>query len=191
MNNFEIIKTSIKDLVIIQPKVFGDERGFFQETYNKKSFEEHGLTAEFVQDNYSKSKKGVLRGLHFQTKNVQGKLVRVVKGSVYNVAVDLRKDSETFGQWFGVVLSEENKTIFYVPEGFAHRFLTLEDNTEFLYKCTDVYFPEYDSGILWKDKTINIDWRFEEFGIRPEELTISDKDQKQQEFDVNKDYFGG
>lgn len=146
---------------------------------------------EFVQDNYSKSKKGVLRGLHFQTKNVQGKLVRVVKGSVYNVAVDLRKDSETFGQWFGVVLSEENKTIFYVPEGFAHRFLTLEDNTEFLYKCTDVYFPEYDSGILWKDKTINIDWRFEEFGIRPEELTISDKDQKQQEFDVNKDYFGG
>ncbi len=191
MNNFEIIKTPIKDLVIIQPKVFGDERGFFQETYNKKSFEEHGLTVEFVQDNHSKSKKGVLRGLHFQTKNVQGKLVRVVKGSVYDVAVDLRKDSETFGQWFGVVLSEENKTMFYVPEGFAHGFLTLEDDTEFLYKCTDVYSPEYDSGILWKDKTINIDWRFEEFGIRPEELTISDKDQKQQEFDVNKDYFGG
>lgn len=190
MNNFEIIKTPIKDLVIIQPKVFGDERGFFQETYNKKSFEEHGLTVEFVQDNHSKSKKGVLRGLHFQTKNVQGKLVRVVKGSVYDVAVDLRKDSETFGQWFGVVLSEENKTMFYVPEGFAHGFLTLEDDTEFLYKCTDVYSPEYDSGILWKDKTINIDWRFEEFGIRPEELTISDKDQKQQEFDVNKDYFG-
>ena len=190
MNNFEIIKTPIKDLVIIQPKVFGDERGFFQETYNKKSFEEHGLTVEFVQDNHSKSKKGVLRGLHFQTKNVQGKLVRVVKGSVYDVAVDLRKDSETFGQWFGVVLSEENKTMFYVPEGFAHGFLTLEDDTEFLYKCTDVYSPEYVRGILWKDKTINIDWRFEEFGIRPEELTISDKDQKQQEFDVNKDYFG-
>ena len=191
MNNFEIIKTPIKDLVIIQPKVFGDERGFFQETYNKKSFEEHGLTMEFVQDNHSKSKKGVLRGLHFQTKNVQGKLVRVVKGSVYDVAVDLRKDSETFGQWFGVVLSEENKTMFYVPEGFAHGFLTLEDDTEFLYKCTDLYSPEYDSGILWNDKTINIDWRFEEFGIRLEELTISDKDQKQQEFDVNKDYFGG
>lgn len=191
MNNFEIIKTPIKDLVIIQPKVFGDERGFFQETYNKKSFEEHGLTMEFVQDNHSKSKKGVLRGLHFQTKNIQGKLVRVVKGSVYDVVVDLRKDSETFGQWFGVVLSEENKTMFYVPEGFAHGFLTLEDDTEFLYKCTDLYSPEYDSGILWNDKTINIDWRFEEFGISSEELTISDKDQKQQEFNVNKDYFRG
>lgn len=191
MNNFEIIKTPIKDLVIIQPKVFRDERGFFQETYNKKSFEEHGLTMKFVQDNHSKSKKGVLRGLHFQTKNVQGKLVRVVKGSVYDVAVDLRKDSETFGQWFGVVLSEENKMMFYVPEGFAHGFLTLEDDTEFLYKCTDLYLPEYDSGILWNDKTINIDWRFEEFGISPEELTVSDKDQKQQEFNVNKDYFRG
>ena len=191
MNNFEIIKTPIKDLVIIQPKVFRDERGFFQEIYNKKSFEEHGLTMKFVQDNHSKSKKGVLRGLHFQTKNVQGKLVRVVKGSVYDVAVDLRKDSETFGQWFGVVLSEENKMMFYVPEGFAHGFLTLEDDTEFLYKCTDLYLPEYDSGILWNDKTINIDWRFEEFGISPEELTVSDKDQKQQEFNVNKDYFRG
>ena len=110
MNNFEVIKTPIKDLVVIQPKVFGDERGFFLETYNKKSFEELGLTMEFVQDNHSKSKKGVLRGLHFQTQNTQGKLVRVAKGSVYDVAVDLRKDSETFGKWYGVLLTEANKT---------------------------------------------------------------------------------
>ena len=190
MNNFEVIKTPIKDLVIIQPKVFGDSRGFFQETYNKKSFAEHGLMMEFVQDNHSKSRKGVLRGLHFQTKFTQGKLVRVVKGSVYDVAVDLRKDSKTYGQWYGVVLTGENKTMFYVPEGFAHGFITLEDETEFLYKCTDLYSPEYDSGILWSDETIGIDWRLEEFGISHDELTISEKDMKQQKFDRNKDYFG-
>ena len=190
MNNFEVIKTPIKDLVIIQPKVFGDERGFFQETYNEKSFAEHGLTMKFVQDNHSKSRKGVLRGLHFQTKFTQGKLVRVVKGSVYDVAVDLRKDSKTYGQWYGVILTEENKTMFYVPEGFAHGFITLEDDTEFLYKCTDLYSPEYDSGILWSDETIGIDWRLEEFGISHDELTISEKDMKQQKFDRNKDYFG-
>ena len=190
MNNFEVIKTPIKDLVIIQPKVFGDSRGFFQETYNKKSFAEHGLMMEFVQDNHSKSRKGVLRGLHFQTKFTQGKLVRVVKGSVYDVAVDLRKDSETYGQWYGVILTGENKTMFYIPEGFAHGFITLEDDTEFLYKCTDLYSPEYDSGILWSDETIGIDWRLEEFGISHDELTISEKDMKQQKFDRNKDYFG-
>lgn len=189
MNNFEIIKTPIKDLVIIQPKIFGDSRGFFQETYNKKSFAEHGLTMEFVQDNHSKSKRGVLRGLHFQTKHTQGKLVRVVKGAVYDVAVDLRKDSETFGKWYGVLLSEENKTSFYVPEGFAHGFLTLENDTEFLYKCTDLYSPEYDSGLLWNDETINIDWKFEEFGIKKEDLTISEKDTKHQKFDPIKNYF--
>ena len=190
MNNFEVIKTPIKDLVIIQPKVFGDSRGFFQETYNKKSFAEHGLMMEFVQDNHSKSRKGVLRGLHFQTKFTQGKLVRVVKGSVYDVAVDLRKDSKTYGQWYGVILTGENKTMFYIPEGFAHGFITLEDDTEFLYKCTDLYSPEYDSGILWSDETIGIDWRLEEFGISHDELTISEKDMKQQKFDRNKDYFG-
>ena len=189
MNNFEVIKTPIKDLVVIQPKVFGDERGFFLETYNKKSFEELGLTMEFLQDNHSKSKKGVLRGLHFQTQNTQGKLVRVAKGSVYDVAVDLRKDSETFGKWYGVLLTEANKTMFYVPEGFAHGFLTLEDDTEFMYKCTDLYSPEYDSGIMWNDETIGIDWKFEEFGIAPSELTISDKDTKHQNFDRNKKYF--
>jgi dTDP-4-dehydrorhamnose 3,5-epimerase len=189
MNNFEIIKTPIKDLVIIQPKVFGDERGFFLETYNKQSFQEHGLTMEFVQDNHSKSKKGVLRGLHFQTKFTQGKLVRAVKGSVYDVAVDLRKSSKTYGKWYGVLLTEQNKTMFYIPEGFAHGFLALEDDTEFMYKCTDLYSPEYDSGLLWNDETINIDWRLEEFGIKKEELTISDKDQKQAKFDKSKKYF--
>ena len=139
MNNFTIKETPIKDLIIIEPKVFGDERGFFQETYNKESFSELGLNMEFVQDNHSKSKKGVLRGLHFQTKNVQGKLVRVTRGAVYDVAVDLRSDSPTFGEWYGVLLTEKNKMMFYVPEGFAHGFLTLEDDTEFLYKCTNLY----------------------------------------------------
>ena len=138
MNNFTIKETPIKDLVIIEPKVFGDERGFFQETYNKESFTELGLNMEFVQDNHSKSKKGVLRGLHFQTKNVQGKLVRVTRGAVYDVAVDLRTNSPTFGEWHGILLTEKNKIMFYVPEGFAHGFLTLEDDTEFLNKCTNL-----------------------------------------------------
>ena len=189
MNNFTVKNTPIKDLVIIETKVFGDSRGSFMETYNQASFEELGLTMNFVQDNHSKSKKGVLRGLHFQTKHTQGKLVRVIKGRVYDVAVDLRKGSETFGQWYGIELSEENKLMFYVPEGFAHGFLTLDDETEFVYRCTDLYAPEYDSGILWSDKTLNIDWKFEEFGINPEELTISEKDQKQQEFNPDKNYF--
>ena len=189
MNNFTIKETPIKGLAVIEPKVFGDERGFFMETYNKKSFEELGLTMDFVQDNHSKSKKGVLRGLHFQTKHTQGKLVHVIKGSVYDVAVDLRKDSETFGKWHAVKLSAENKLMFYIPEGFAHGFLTLEDETEFTYKCTDLYAPEYDSGILWNDETINIDWKFEEFGINSDELTISEKDKIQQKFDKTKNYF--
>ena len=189
MNNFTIKETPIKDLVIIEPKVFGDERGFFQETYNKESFAELGLNMEFVQDNHSKSKKGVLRGLHFQTKNVQGKLVRVTRGAVYDVAVDLRTNSPTFGEWYGVLLTEKNKIMFYVPEGFAHGFLTLEDDTEFLYKCTTLYSPENDSGLRWNDPTINIDWKFEEFKITEEDLTISDKDKVQQLFDKNNTYF--
>ena len=189
MNNFTVKTTPIKDLIIIETKVFGDLRGFFMETYNQKSFEELGLTMKFVQDNHSKSKKGVLRGLHFQTRNTQGKLVRVIRGRVFDVAVDLRKESETYGQWYGIELSAENKLMFYVPEGFAHGFLTLDDDTEFVYRCTDLYSPEYDSGILWNDETLNIDWKFEEFGINREELTISEKDRKQQKFDFNKNYF--
>ena len=189
MNNFTIKETPIKDLIIIEPKVFGDERGFFQETYNKESFSELGLNMEFVQDNHSKSKKGVLRGLHFQTKNVQGKLVRVTRGAVYDVAVDLRSDSPTFGEWYGVLLTEKNKMMFYVPEGFAHGFLTLEDDTEFLYKCTNLYSPEYNNGVIWNDPTISIDWKFEDFNITEEDLTISDKDKVQKQFDKNKTYF--
>ena len=171
MSNFKFIETKIKDLYIIEPKVFGDGRGYFMETYSQKAFEEAGLTMKFVQDNESKSKKGVLRGLHFQTKHTQGKLVRVTQGEVWDVAVDLRKGSPTFGQWEGVHLSAENKRQFYVPEGFV----VLSDEAVFNYKCTDFYAPEYDSGLLWNDKYVNVEWPLE--GI--EEIILSEKDKKQ------------
>lgn len=179
-NKFKKIETGIRDLYVIEPTVFGDNRGFFMETYSKKDFNEIGLTMDFVQDNHSKSKKGVLRGLHFQTKYTQGKLVRVTKGSVYDVAIDLRKNSETFGKWYGVELTEENKKMFYIPEGFAHGFLTLEDETEFQYKCTDYYAPEFDSGVLWNDKDINIEWNLEKYGLNEETILLSEKDKTQQ-----------
>ncbi len=177
MSKFKKIETQIRDLVVIEPTVFGDNRGFFMESYSKKDFAEIGLNMEFVQDNHSKSKKGVLRGLHFQTRFTQGKLVRVTRGSVWDVVVDLREGSETFGKWYGLLLSEENKKMFYVPEGFAHGFVTLEDETEFQYKCTDYYAPEFDAGIIWNDETVGIQWPFEEYGIKIEELLISGKDQ--------------
>ena len=180
MSKFKRIETGIEGLCIIEPTVFGDNRGFFLESYSKKEFEEIGITEEFVQDNHSKSKKGVLRGLHFQTKHSQGKLVRVIKGSVYDVAVDIRKGSKTYGKWYGIELSAENKKMFYIPAGFAHGFLTLEDETEFQYKCTDIYAPQYDSGIMYDDKDLNIDWKLEEYGIT--ELTLSEKDKKHQSF---------
>ena len=147
MGDFKFTKTKIKDLYIIDPKAFGDDRGYFMESYNRKDFVEAGLDMVFVQDNESKSKKGVLRGMHFQTKYTQGKLVRVTQGSVYDVAVDLRKESPTFGQWEGVLLTSENKKQFYVPEGFAHGFLVVSDEAVFNYKCTDYYAPEFDSGL--------------------------------------------
>ncbi|MBU3090055.1 dTDP-4-dehydrorhamnose 3,5-epimerase [Clostridium gasigenes] len=175
MSNFNFIETKIKDLYIIEPKVFGDERGYFIESYNKKAFYEAGLTMEFVQDNESKSKKGVLRGMHFQTKNTQGKLVRATQGEVYDVAVDLRKGSPTYGQWEGVLLTAENKKQFYVPEGFAHGFLVVSEVAIFNYKCTDFYSPEYDSGLLWKDKDVNIQWPLD--GI--DEILLSEKDKVQ------------
>lgn len=180
MNKFKKIETGIDGLCIIEPTVFGDNRGFFLESYSKKEFNEIGINEEFVQDNHSKSKKGVLRGLHFQTKHSQGKLVRVIKGSVYDVAVDVRKRSPTYGKWFGVELSSENKKIFYIPSGFAHGFLTLEDDTEFQYKCTDIYAPQYDSGIMWDDKDLNIDWKLETYKI--DNLILSEKDKKHQTF---------
>lgn len=175
MGNFKFIETKIRDLYIIEPKVFGDNRGYFMETYSKKDFEEAGLTMDFVQDNESKSSKGVLRGLHFQTQCTQGKLVRVTKGSVYDVAVDLRKGSPTYGQWEGVLLTDENNRQFYVPEGFAHGFLVVSDEAVFNYKCTNFYAPQYDSGLLWNDPDVGIEWPLE--GI--DEILLSEKDKIQ------------
>ena len=175
MGKFKFIETKIKDLYIIEPTVFGDERGYFMETYSKKDFFEAGLTMEFVQDNESKSRKGVLRGLHFQTQKTQGKLVRVTNGAVYDVAVDLRKGSPTYGQWEGVLLTSENKKQFYVPEGFAHGFLVVSDEATFNYKCTNFYAPEYDGGVLWNDSEIGVEWPLE--GI--DEILLSEKDKNQ------------
>ncbi|NOW02652.1 dTDP-4-dehydrorhamnose 3,5-epimerase [Clostridium beijerinckii] len=158
MKNFNFNVTRIDGVYIIEPKTFGDRRGYFMETYNKEQFCEAGLSMIFVQDNESKSSKGVLRGLHFQKKHSQGKLVRVTKGEVFDVAVDLRTGSPTYGQWEGVILSDENKKQFYIPEGFAHGFLVLSDEAVFNYKCTDIYSPEYDGGVMWNDPEINIEW---------------------------------
>ena len=158
----EIIKTSIEGLLIIKPDVFKDDRGYFFETYNQERFAKAGLTMDFVQDNESKSSKGVLRGLHFQKPPyAQGKLVRVTKGAVMDIAVDLRKDSPTYGKWESVVLTEENKLQFWIPEGFAHGFVTLEDDTIFAYKCTNVYNKESEGSLLWNDPDINIEWNIE------------------------------
>lgn len=180
MGKFKRIDTEIEGVIVIEPTVFGDNRGFFMESYSKKDFKEIGINEEFVQDNHSKSKKGVLRGLHFQTKHAQGKLVRVIKGAVLDIAVDLRKNSKTFGKWVAVELSAENKKMFYIPKGFAHGFLTLEDETEFQYKCTDYYAPEFDSGVLWNDKDIAIEWNFEKYGLDERDILLSEKDKKQQ-----------
>ncbi len=174
MGKFNFIKTHIKDLVIVEPKIFGDNRGYFMETYNYKEFSDNGLDMEFVQDNQSKSKKGVLRGLHFQKKNPQGKLVRVIKGEVYDVAVDLRKNSDTYGKSYGILLSDENKKQFYVPEGFAHGFLVLSDEAEFVYKCTRLYDPTDEGGIMWNDPDVNIEWPISE----DMEILLSEKDKK-------------
>jgi dTDP-4-dehydrorhamnose 3,5-epimerase len=158
----EIIKPPIEGLLVIKPKVFEDDRGHFFESWSKGAFSRNGLDLNFVQDNQSLSNKGVLRGLHFQNPPyAQGKLVRVIKGAVLDVALDIRKDSSTYGQHFSVELSEENKTIFWIPPGFAHGFLTMEDNTVFTYKCTGVYNKESEGSLLWNDTDLNIDWRIE------------------------------
>lgn len=174
MSKFKITKCEIEGLYILEPKVFYDDRGYFMETYNQNDFDELGLNIKFVQDNESKSKRGVLRGLHFQKKHPQGKLVRVIKGSVYDVAVDIRKNSKTFGKWVGVELSEENKKQFYIPEGFAHGFLVLSEEAQFVYKCSDFYYPEDEGGIIYNDSTINISWPIPE----DMEVVISEKDKK-------------
>lgn len=173
---FEIEKTSIDGVLIIKPQVYGDDRGFFMETWNKRDLKDSGLDVDFIQDNYSKSVKGVLRGIHYQTKHPQGKLVRVIKGKVFDVAVDLRRDSPTFGKYESIILSEDNKLMFYIPKGFGHGFLTLSDEAEVLYKATDYYYQKYDSGILWNDKIIGIRWPIREFGIF--KILLSKKDEK-------------
>jgi len=158
----EIVKTGIPDLVIIKPKVFKDSRGYFFETYNKEVFKKYGLEQNFVQDNESKSGKGVLRGLHFQKPPfTQGKLVRVIKGRVRDVAVDLRKSSPAYGKWESVELTEDNKWLFWIPPGFAHGFVTLEDDTIFSYKCTDVYNKASERAIRWDDPDLNINWEID------------------------------
>ncbi|MGF1803534.1 dTDP-4-dehydrorhamnose 3,5-epimerase [Vibrio gigantis] len=156
----KVIGTSISDVKIIEPTVFGDERGFFMETWNQKRFEElvTGEPTQFVQDNHSKSKRGTLRGLHYQTENTQGKLVRVISGEVFDVAVDIRKGSPTFGQWVGEYLSAENKRQLWIPEGFAHGFYVTSDEAEFVYKCTNFYNPKSEVSIFWNDKSLAIQW---------------------------------
>ena len=168
MGKIKVTTCDIEGLYVIEPTVFKDERGYFMETYNQNDFKEAGL------DNQSMSVKGVLRGLHFQKQYPQGKLVRAVRGTVFDVAVDLRSDSKTYGKWFGVTLSAENKKQFYIPEGFAHGFLVLSDEAEFAYKCTDFYHPGDEGGLLWSDPEIGVDWPIEP-GM---ELIISDKDKK-------------
>lgn len=174
MSKFKFIKTAIEGVYIIEPTIFGDERGYFMETYHAGEFKEAGLDFNFVQDNQSKSKKGVMRGLHFQYKKPQGKLVRVIKGEVFDVAVDLRKNSPTYGKWEGVILSEENRKQFYVPEGFAHGFLVLSDEAEFTYKCTDFYDSADEGGILWDDEDIGIEWPVDDV----DGVILSDKDKQ-------------
>jgi dTDP-4-dehydrorhamnose 3,5-epimerase len=166
-----ITECDIPGPLIIEPKVFGDERGFFMESWNAARFAEEGLDIAFVQDNHSRSQKGVLRGMHFQNPGPQGKLVRVVSGAVFDVAVDLRRSSPTFGKWTGVELSAENKRMFWVPQGFAHGFLTLEDDTDFLYKCDATYAPQHEHSLAWDDPDVGIEWPLD--GI---DLQLSAKD---------------
>src|SRR5574344_2687815 len=176
----------IAGLFEIQPKVFGDPRGYFFEVYSEKDFFAAGLTMKFVQDNQSSSSKGVLRGLHFQTKHPQGKLVRAVSGRVYDVAVDIRNGSPTFGSYYGVILDSERQNEFYIPEGFAHGFYVLSDTAVFAYKCTDFYDPKGEGGIMWNDPQINVDWDAAAPEITP---VLSEKDGLHPNFDKNLSYF--
>lgn len=165
----------IEGLCVIEPTVFGDRRGYFVETYNYNDFAAEGIDCTFVQDNQSASKKGVLRGLHFQKEFPQDKLVRVIRGEVFDVAVDIREGSKTFGKWFGVTLSEENKKQFFIPKNFAHGFLVLSDYAEFCYKVTDFYHPNDEGGLMWDDPDIGVEWVMPD-GMLKEDLILSDKD---------------
>lgn len=174
----EIIDTAIKDVKVLSPTVFGDERGFFLETFRDSWFRDNVANVDFVQDNHSKSKKGILRGLHYQEQQTQGKLVRVVAGEVYDVAVDVRRSSSTFGRWVGAYLSAENKHQLWVPAGFAHGFLVTSEYAEFVYKCTDYYHPDSEKSIAWNDPTLAIDWPTDRVG----EVLLSDKDRQGMKF---------
>ena len=185
MGKFTFVETGLPGVLVIEPTVFGDARGYFMETFQKEEFAAAGITDEFVQDNQSKSSRGVLRGLHFQKEHTQGKLVRVTKGEVFDVAVDCRPNSATFGKWVGVTLSDENKKQFYVPKGFAHGFLVLSDEAEFCYKCTDYYDPTAEGGIPYNDPTVNVEWP--DCGC---EYLLSEKDKKHEPFAAQGfDYF--
>lgn len=186
MGKFQFLDTGIKGLKVIEATPFTDTRGYFMETWQAKQFEEAGIPAHFVQDNQSCSSKGVLRGLHFQKNHPQGKLVRVISGQVFDVAVDCRPHSATFGKWYGVTLSAENKKQFYIPEGFAHGFLVLSDTAEFCYKCTDFYTPGDEGGILWNDSDIGIAWP--KLDAR---ILLSEKDEKHPGFkEADFSFFG-
>jgi dTDP-4-dehydrorhamnose 3,5-epimerase len=167
----QVVDTALAEVKLIEPRVFDDERGFFTESWNAQTFADAGLDARFVQDNHSRSARGVLRGLHYQIGPAQGKLVRVVSGAVFDVAVDLRRSSPTFGQWVGYELSAANHLMMWIPPGFAHGFLTLEDGTDFLYKCTELYTPSAEHCLAWDDPTVGLEWPLE--GITP---LVSDKD---------------
>jgi dTDP-4-dehydrorhamnose 3,5-epimerase len=173
MGKLKFNQTEFPGLCVIEPMVFGDSRGFFMESYNSEEFKAAGLDVPFVQDNHSRSHKGVLRGMHFQIKHPQGKLVRVPKGAVYDVVVDLRKGSPSFGKWFGVELSEENMKMLYIPRGFAQGFLILQDSTDLMYKCTDMYYPDDEGGFSWDDPEIGIQWPLDRIDNN---LTLSEKD---------------
>ncbi len=176
--NFTFTETSIEGVIIVDVKAYGDDRGYFMETYKKPDFVAGGIDVDFVQDNQSSSTKGVLRGLHFQIHHPQSKLVRVVKGMVFDVAVDLREESPTYGKWEGVILSAENKRQFFVPRGFAHGFLVLSETAEFCYKCDDVYHPNDEGGIMWNDPAISIEWPALEgdAAFDPAKIVLSEKD---------------
>lgn len=168
----KIIKEPLPDLLVIKPDVYEDERGFFLETWQDKKYKSLGIEEDFVQDNWSRSEKGVLRGLHYQKKNPQGKLVSVRQGCVYDIAVDIRKDSEMFGQWFGLEISEENHLQMYIPPGFAHGFSVLSEVADFNYKCTNYYHPEDEAGIIWDDPYLNIDWKIESPKISAKDMKL-------------------
>ncbi|MEG0912624.1 MAG: dTDP-4-dehydrorhamnose 3,5-epimerase [Oscillospiraceae bacterium] len=177
MGKFKFIETGLEGMFIVEPTVFGDDRGYFMETYNEAEFRENGFNLTFVQDNQSKSRKGVLRGLHMQVNNPQGKLVRVISGEVFDVGVDMRKGSPTIGKWFGAVLSAENKKQFFVPEGFAHGFLVLSETAEFVYKCTRLYDPSDELGIKYDDAEVAVEWPNTDM-----QLLLSEKDKSQPGF---------